>query len=192
MSLALVSCEHDNERDQSCGLCRPVPVQKPGRSRQDYATPRAFLDAVERRFGRIHWDLAAHRGNETTGRGCFYGPGSPHGGSEDSLQIPWTQYGPRLPSGDAALQWLNPPYAHIEPWVAKASAEADIGARIAVLVPAAVGSNWFRRHVHHRAAVLALSPRLTFVGCRDTYPKDLMLCLYGLGFAPGFDVWRWR
>ncbi len=32
-------------------------------SRQDYGTPRAFLDAVERRFGPIQFDLAAHRGN---------------------------------------------------------------------------------------------------------------------------------
>ena len=40
-----------------------MPAQKPGSSKQDYSTPRAFLDAVEKRFGRIKWDLAAHERN---------------------------------------------------------------------------------------------------------------------------------
>lgn len=169
-----------------------IPLQKPGRSRQDYGTPREFLDVVERRFGRIYWDLAARADNAVVGGGCFYGPGSRHGGTEDSLKVPWGLYQPCDPdTGAPRLQWLNPPYARIEPWVQKVAEEADI-ARIAVLVPAAVGSNWFRRYVHGRAAVLALSPRLVFEGETAPYPKDVLLCLYGLGFAPGFDVWRWK
>lgn len=32
-------------------------------SKQDYATPADFIAAVERRFGTIQFDLAAHRGN---------------------------------------------------------------------------------------------------------------------------------
>jgi len=40
-----------------------MPEQKPFRSKQDYGTPRKFLDAVEKKFGKIVFDLAAHKGN---------------------------------------------------------------------------------------------------------------------------------
>ena len=39
--------------------------------------------------------------------------------------------------------------------------------------------------------VLGLSPRLTFEGETDAYPKDLMLSVFGFGLH-GFDTWRWR
>lgn len=37
-------------------------------SKQDYSTPRRFLDAVEKRFGTIVFDLAAHAGNHIVPR----------------------------------------------------------------------------------------------------------------------------
>jgi hypothetical protein len=37
-------------------------------SKQDYGTPREFLDACEKRFGPIIFDLAAHRGNKKHAR----------------------------------------------------------------------------------------------------------------------------
>lgn len=39
------------------------PIQKPGRSKQDYGTPWEFIRAVERRWGKLHVDLAAHSEN---------------------------------------------------------------------------------------------------------------------------------
>ncbi len=39
--------------------------------------------------------------------------------------------------------------------------------------------------------VLGLSPRLTFEGTKDPYPKDLMLSVFGYGMN-GFDTWRWK
>lgn len=36
----------------------------------------------------------------------------------------------------------------------------------------------------------ALSPRLTFEGTTDPYPKDLMLSVFSAG-VHGFDSWRW-
>ena len=38
--------------------------------------------------------------------------------------------------------------------------------------------------------VLGLSPRLTFEGTDDPYPKDLMLSVFGYGLS-GFGTWRW-
>src|SRR5690606_17204709 len=88
---------------RSCALTR-MPAQKPGRSAQDYATPRVFLDAVERRFGRIRWDLAAHELNAV----CDLWIGE----HQDSLTVPWAEQ-------CRGLCWLNPPFGDIEPWAAK-------------------------------------------------------------------------
>jgi hypothetical protein len=38
--------------------------------------------------------------------------------------------------------------------------------------------------------VLPLNPRLTFVGEKDPYPKDLMLSCFGFGVT-GCKQWRW-
>lgn len=150
-----------------------------GHSAQDCSTPREFIQAVERRFEPILWDLAAHDGNHVCN--AWFGPGST---LENSLTVEW-----RKLSLFRKLLWLNPPFADIEPWAHKCSIEAHYGARIAFLVPAAVGSNWYRRHVHGQALVLFLSPRLSF-DSKNPYPKDCLLALYGE--PVGFECWRWR
>lgn len=156
-----------------------MPAQKPGKSKQDYSTPRPFLDAIDRRFGPIRWDLAAHRGNHVVPD--YYGPGSPH--ADDSLTQDWSRHG--------GVLWINPPFDDIAPWAKKCREEGARGARPILLVPAAVGSNWFAQNVHHHALVLALRPRLCFDG-KDPYPKDLMACAYGPWIAPGFATWWWN
>jgi phage N-6-adenine-methyltransferase len=156
---------------------RFMPEQKPGRSAQEVGTPRAFLDAVEKRFGPLKWDLAADESNHVTER--WFGPGAP---GEDSLTCSWWMCPP-------GLLWLNPPYGNIGPWAAKCASIVDPH-RIAFLVPASVGSNWFAEHVDGKALVLFLRPRLTFVGHTQSYPKDLILAVYGE--KPGYECWRWR
>lgn len=151
------------------------PVQKPGRSKQDYATPWEFIRAVEARFGPIDFDLAAHEGNTK----CI----TYFTEADDSLKQDWTILRGNL--------WLNPPFGDIAPWARKCAESAHefaLGTRIFLLVPASIGSRWFAEHVHHRALVLGLSPRLSFDG-KNPFPKDLMMAIYGV--APGFDVWRW-
>jgi hypothetical protein len=164
-----------------------MPAQKPHRSRQDYATSPAFLAAVERRFGRIRWDLAAHADNHVTREkrfGAFFGPGSIH--SQDALSMPWAEH-----FSDRELLWLNPPFAHIRPWAEKCAAERAAGARIALLVPAGVGAAWYERHVAPHAYVFALRPRLSFDGVAP-YPRDLILALYEPAGYRGFELWNWR
>lgn len=152
-----------------------MPQQTPGRLRQDYETPPEFIAAVERRFGRLHVDLAARADNAKAP--IFVPP------ERDSLTLSW----PREFSDKRC--WINPPFADIAPWAKKCS-EAR-GLHILMLTPASVGANWFAEHVHRNAIVLALSPRITFVGAADPYPKDCMLSVFGLGVA-AFDVWRWQ
>lgn len=151
------------------------PQQKPGSSRQDFGTPKAFLDAVERNWGPITIDLAAHPGNHVVPR--YFGPG---GEIEDSLSATWPSEG---------VLWLNPEFGNIAPWAQKATSYRGTTGVILMLTPASVGTNWFAAHVHHKAMVLALSGRLSFDG-KAPYPKDLMLSVFG--HATGFDVWDWR
>lgn len=159
-------------------VSRAMPEQKPGRSVQEVGTPPEFLRAVEERFGPICFDLAANWSNHV--HRLWYGPG---GLAVDALSPPveWDTPG---------LQWLNPPYANIGDWAKKCASYEGTGALIAMLIPAAIGTNYFREYIHGKALVLALSPRLTFVGHTQSYPKDLILCVYGK--APGFDCWRWK
>ncbi len=155
------------------------PIQKPGRSRQDYGTPVAFIEACAARFGPIVCDLACTTVNAKAPAGYHYDKGA------DSLMAEWAR---DWPEGNL---WLNPPFGDIGAWAAKCTREAqNRGGAIFLLTPASIGSNWFAKHVHRRARVLGLSPRLTFEGTKDPYPKDLMLSIFGLGFD-GFDVWRW-
>lgn len=172
-----------------------TPEQKPGRSRQDYRTPRELLSAIERDFAVSSWacDLAADEHDSINGP-HYFGPGSPLG--EDSLSEDWSKV-----IGDL---WLNPPFARLLPWARKCHAtrnrhhDNDLGlelaehaGRIFLLAPAAVGSNWYAEHVHGTAHVVALRPRVTFVGEQDPYPKDLILAIYG-PVRGGFSTWRWK
>lgn len=157
----------------------PAPPQ----SNQHWGTPPEFLRAVERRFGKIGLDLAAKEDNHVAP--VWFGPGSPVD-REDALVAVWDDW-----VDERELRWLNPPFENIEHWAARCSS-IRWRCPIAMLVPASIGTEWFRACVHGSALVLGLGPRMTFVGAEDPYPKDLMLCLWGPFVAPGFDVWRWK
>jgi phage N-6-adenine-methyltransferase len=156
------------------------------KSKHDYGTPRAFIDAVNSKWGPLVADLAAHAGNAKCETYLTE--------SEDSLVIDWAA---RWPTGNL---WLNPPFANIEPWARKCREESvRRDGLICMLTPASIGTDWFAEHVHSHARVLGVSPRLTFDGTApnrktgkiDGYPKDLMISLFGRATA-GFDVWKWR
>jgi len=152
-------------------------------SRQDYGTPQEFITAVERRFGPIVFDLAAHAGNRKSP--YYYAPEpDPAAVAVDALAQQWHN---AVPCG--TLAWLNPPFSDIAPWARKCAVESSLGARIALLVPAAVGANWFRDHVAAHAAIYLLNGRLSFDG-KNVYPKDCLLAVYGE--TPGACIWDWR
>jgi len=155
-----------------------MPAQKPGKSKQDYSTPQELIDAIERRLGPFQFDLAASYLNTKAPRFISLDK------EEDSLKVDW-------PIGE--LCWLNPPFADIEPWVKKCRITSELGSKIVMLAPASVGSNWFAEEVWGHAGVVALRPRITFEGCKDPYPKDCMLLLWGIGWPSfGFGLWKWR
>ncbi len=155
-----------------------MPVQKPGKSVQAVQTPPEFIAAVKNLLGihQFKWDLAASIENA-------YAP-TWFTENVDSLEQCW--------SNIDGWCWLNPPYADIKPWVRKAFEECVIGAKIAMLVPASVGANWWRDYVDSRASVWFLNGRLTFMGHKSPYPKDLALLIYAIPTMPGYKVWQWK
>lgn len=180
-----------------------MPAQKPGRSKQDYRTPEVFIAAAKRRLGigRFMHDFAADESNRQAH--TYFTK------ADDALSIDdWTQW------IDGGWGWLNPPFNNIRPWAWRCVETKSAGGSMALLVPAAVGANWYRDFVHHHALVLALNGRLCFMPDWATtidpatvkpgkgparcyqqaplYPKDLILCLYGPYITAGFDVWNWR
>jgi hypothetical protein len=87
--------------------------------------------------------------------------------------------------------FCNPPYGDIRPWVEKAYTESQDGAQIAMLVPASVGSNWWRDWVEDVAYTIFLNGRITFVGASAPYPKDCAILLYAKYLHGGHVYWRW-
>lgn len=181
-------------------MSKTMPAQKPFRSKQDYATPREFIDAVERDFGKLTWDLAATADTSVAGPSRFFGPGAhqPDAFVTNALATSWHMPG---------LLWLNPPYSNISDWARKCAEESQRGAKILFLVPASVGSNWFWDWVAPYACVYSLAPRLKFMtrdaqgneipACYDkhgrptNYPKDLILAHYQ-SERIGFQRWQWK
>lgn len=151
------------------------PKQKPGRSKQDYGTDPKFLAAIERRFGKIGFDLAARADNAVVLD--FYSP------EQDSLKQDWT-----LPGVQVAF--LNPPFADIRPWAEKCESVRNLPRWTLMLVPASMGSRWWWDHVIDKCQADGIT-RITFVGETIGYPKDLALCCYGFG-VKGQGFWPWK
>jgi site-specific DNA-methyltransferase (adenine-specific) len=160
---------------------RVMPRQKPGRSQQDCATPDDLIHAVELRFGKIAFDLAALR--ETSRGADYFGPDHHDPTKRDALTNDWPRKG---------LNWLNPPYGDISTWAQKCCQQQAAGVdKILFLVPSSTGANWFQDLVFDKAQVLWLRGRLTFKGHDTPYPKDCILAYYHPGVS-GNACWDWK
>ncbi len=154
-----------------------MPIQKPGKSEQIVCTPPELLKALKLRLGIAEFaiDLAASPNNAITS--VYYTE------EQNSLIQPWAHFG---------WGFCNPPFSNLAPWVAKGWAEIIYGAQTVMLVPASVGSNWWRDSVDRCAHVLFLTPRVTFVGHKTAYPKDIAILLYTSYIFGGYEVFSWK
>jgi hypothetical protein len=153
-----------------------------------FVTPDCFIQPVLKRLdirGFSH-DFAADASNT---KAPFYWDEA-----GNSLRASPAQWAERCCGGWSVWGWLNPPFAHIAPWAKRCAETRALGGQIALLTPAAIGSNWFRDFVKGHAFVLALNGRIPFMPDKPEwgYPKDCILSLYGPRIVPGFDVWTWK
>lgn len=153
------------------------PQQKPGKSRQDYETPQALIDAVEHRFGVIQFDLAASKRNSVADE--YFDLKANALAPERSWELPGVN-----------VAWLNPPFGRIGPW-AKRCAEVRHLRRWTLMLAPLGAQDWACEHVYGKALVLKLRGRVTFVGESQGFIKDLMLACYGFNVA-GEAFWDWR
>lgn len=163
------------------------PSIKRGQSSGDIWTPRVFIDAVEKTFGPLVWDLAATAENARCEN--YYTP------KENSLSIRWAYYH----AGCSPL-WLNPPYSNIAPWAEKCAVESGKGACVLLLVPGSIGANWYWDFVEPYSNVYSVG-RMVFDNCFDkdgklvttVYSKDLILCHYDRSQPrKQMERWKWR
>jgi phage N-6-adenine-methyltransferase len=159
-----------------------MPRQRPATSNQIVQTPDDLLRAVKWRLGIEVFDIDLAASEDNTVADEWY--------DEEMNALsnrPWA--GSEHIGGWA---WCNPPYTDIAPWVARAVEESNLGYKIAMLVPASTGSNWWRTYVDGRAYITFLNGRPTFKGHKSPYPKDMALLLYAPFLKGGSTIWRWK
>lgn len=151
-------------------------INKSG-SRQDYGTPPEFIEAVEKRFGSIDYDLAANETNHVAED--WFGPG---GDEPDSLVVDWSKL--------RGVLWCNPPFNATAKFIQKAALELRHRRGLSLfLTPTSSGANWFKI-CEENGFVLQLEDRIRFVGETHPYPKDLTLTVFGHNFV-GRSRWHW-
>jgi hypothetical protein len=152
-------------------------------SKQDYATPAAFIAAVTKRWGPISFDLAAYNENRksdnyfapcTNAEGPL--PSDPKAYGMDSFAHPWAELSTVKFRRDGApgLLWLNCEFGEIPAWAERCAWESMKGANILLLTPISVGANWYSDVIVPYADSYFLKPRLAFIP-NNVYNKDCML-----------------
>jgi hypothetical protein len=152
---------------------------------QERGTPQALVDQIAKQFGvEFSIDLAADNDNHKT----MYFIGE----KENSLICDWkAMIGAAGDNKSTACGWLNPPFKSVGPWMEKCKIESAKGCKIISLTLSSLGSNWYREHVDGKALTLILRDRVTFDGCKDAFPKELMLSLWGFNMN-GLSFWSWK
>jgi phage N-6-adenine-methyltransferase len=144
--------------------------------RQEWRTPKNFLEAVQHAFGKITIDVAASAENAVCERYIDR--------AANGLVQQWF-----LPDSAGVLShevaWCNPGFSSMAKWVEKACYQVDMAhqPRIAlVLCLCAPSTVWWRMAIENRAEVRLLAPRVQFdppPGIpRSSNPRDCALLVF--------------
>jgi site-specific DNA-methyltransferase (adenine-specific) len=152
---------------------------------QDRATPQSLVDQIAQQFGvTFVIDLAASGDNKK----CNYFIPE----CDNSLVSPWKTIISSVYKGlNNPCGFLNPPFKSVTPWMEKCKIESAKGCKIISLTLSSLGSNWYRDHVEGNALSLILRDRVTFDGCKDPFPKECMITLWGFQMT-GLSFWSWK
>lgn len=123
-----------------------------------WATPLWLYKYAESRFGKFDLDVCA----DSNSFQC-----EPYYTVEDnSLVQPW-----------ASLNWCNPPYSNIRPWVEKATLETELERSTVMLLPADFSTRWFKLVWEVSSDILVFNKRVQFVGAIGSPKFASFLCL---------------
>ena len=167
--------------------------------RDDWRTPAALLEAIERRW-RIWLAVDAACSSENMVFTAATGFALDRG--EDGLDLDWHS----ATMHDGGWVWCNPPYSRVADWMAKARHEAHIqGVRVVCLVPVRTDTGWWSASVHRPAHIPYGASRVTLLRGRVRFehstlpaaqsaPFPSCLIWYEPGHvgAPQYEVWDWR
>lgn len=153
---------------------------------QNYRSPPELLRAVVERFGRFTFDAACLSTDAVAPEGYAFDRGF------DALARDWRELA-------GHVVWCNPPWRLAGRFAAKAAASC---CKVLLNCQLAPDAAWYERHVHGRALVLALNPRVPYLN-QDGSPaftdkagkalginRPAMVAAYGFGQV-GFEPWRW-
>jgi hypothetical protein len=168
------------------------PNSNPEIGQQDYRTPGALLEVIQRRLGipYFSWDLACQEHNCVGREGGYMWP------DMDALKEDWSLI--------AELGWAycNPPFAQSSAFCRLASRTP--GLRAVFVVPVAIGTHWWRQYVHRQASVLGVgrmvfnlpdgTPVLGKNGKPQGINRDVSILVYGdlARTLPEYALEDWR
>jgi phage N-6-adenine-methyltransferase len=129
--------------------------------REDWATPQAFFDHLNTKYG-FTLDACATADNAKCPN--YFTP------DDDALTKRWK-----------GTVFCNPPYSHnIGRWVRKAREEALRGATVVMLIPARTDTSWFHKYIFGGARELYfVSGRLRFSGSNVNAPFPSCVAVFG-------------
>jgi phage N-6-adenine-methyltransferase len=123
-----------------------------------WATPVWLFNYAEARYGKFDLDVcAAHDSYKCE---PYYTV------DDNSLVQPWGR-----------LNWCNPPYSHIRPWVEKATLETGQGNSTVMLLPADFSTQWFKLVWDVSLEILIINKRIRFVGATGSPKFASFFCL---------------
>lgn len=115
-----------------------------------WQTPKALFNNLNKEFNFTN-DVAASDDNHLTDNYLT--------AEDNALVHEW-----------GAVNWCNPPYSSILPWVNKTSIEHEKGRSTIMLVPADTSVKWFKRAVETCNEARFISGRLSFINAETQKP----------------------
>lgn len=135
-----------------------------------WQTPSEIFKSMRKEFD-FNCDVAASFRNTFIPHNHF---GEQYSGEfKDALNCDWD-----------TVNWCNPPYSEIGPWVNKASIEHEKGRSIVMLIPADTSVKWFKRAYETCNEVRFISGRLSFINAETQKPVN--------GNNKGSVIFIWR
>ncbi len=140
-----------------------VNVSRTEKTKDTFVTPDNIL-ARARRIDSIGFDPATNIHNPTRARAfcSLLIPMDKRWAGPDGLAMPWAPFSP------LGLLWLNPPFGNKHPFIRRMVEAAAHGLMNGILlIPAAVGANWWQNNCSPRLSIARaacyLSQRVLFI-----------------------------